>query len=438
MPETTPPAPSGVAGPVPASERFESLDLLRGVAVLGILVMNIYAFAMPFPAYFNPFVMGGTEPWNLGIWVFTHVLFDQKFMTIFSMLFGAGIVLAMDRAQAKNVAFAPLFFRRQFWLVVIALVHGYLFWMGDILFFYALVGMLVYLFRKLPPARLIAIAIFALPVPLLINYGASFYVEQLMAETAEITAEISDGAEVTTEQQAKLDEWRETRRFLAPNEEDVQAELDAYRGSYLDVLSFRAPQLFDMHMTALPFFVMWRVGGLMLLGMALMKLGVFSGQRSSGYYQRLMLGGYALGLPLTALSAWAFFANEFDPVWNLRQGGIANYLGSILVALGHVGAVMLIARAGVCHSLALRFEAVGRMAFTNYLMHTLVMTTIFYGYGLGLFGNVPRLEQMILVVAMLAFQLVISPWWLKRFRFGPAEWLWRSLSYGQRQPFLAR
>lgn len=438
MPETTMPAAHAAAGPVPASERFESLDLLRGVAVLGILVMNIYAFAMPFPAYVDPTVMGGNEPWNLGTWVVTHILFDQKFLTIFSMLFGAGIVLMMDRADAKGVPFGPMFFRRQFWLLVIALLHAYLVWFGDILFYYAVIGMLAYLFRKASPLTLIVVALFALQIPLLLTSVSADYMEQLMAEVAEIDVALAEGDEPTAEQQAKLDEWEQNRTFFAPTDEDVLADLEAYRGSYAAILEHRTPHVWMMHLTATPFFMLWRIGGLMLIGMALMKLGVLTGQRSNAFYRNLMLAGYGLGLPLTIYSAWAYFANDFEPLWSMRQGGVPNAWGSILVALGHVALVMLIARSGAFHSLALRFEAVGRMAFTNYLMHSLVMTTIFYGYGLGLYGEVPRLYQMLFVAGMLAFQLVLSPWWLKRFRFGPAEWLWRSLTYGQRQPFRVR
>lgn len=436
---STPSGPmTGVAAPVSTSERFESLDLLRGVAVLGILVMNIYAFAMPIPAYMDPTVMGGTEPWNLATWGITHIFFDQKFMSIFSMLFGAGIVLMQDRADAKGANFGPIFFRRQFWLLVIALVHGYLIWFGDILFYYALIGMLAYLFRRLAPTRLIVIAVIILPITLLANYATASYLEQLMAEAAAIEAEISAGAAPTDEQQAKLDEWKQTRSFLAPTDEDVQLELDTHLGSYTQILDYRVPQLLGMQLTATPFFVVWRVGGLMLLGMALMKLGLFSGERSTSFYRKLALLGYALGLPLTVLSTWGHFANDFDSLWSLRAGAIPNYYGSILVAFGHVGLIMLLAKSGAVHGLALCLEAVGRMALTNYLMHSIVMTSIFYGYGLGLYGQVSRSAQMLFVAAMLAFQILVSPWWLSRYRFGPVEWLWRSVSYGRFQPMRAR
>ena len=424
----------GVASPVSGGERLESLDLFRGVAVLGILVMNIYAFAMPFPAYMNPYMMGGTQPWNLGTWVVTHIVFDQKFMSIFSMLFGAGIILMMNRAEARDARYAGLFFRRQFWLLLIGALHAYLLWVGDILFYYALIGMLVYPFRKLAPKKLLVWGASIMLVPLLLNYATSFYVEEMLVEAAELEALEAKGTELSEEQRTTLEQWQASRPFLAPTEEDVARDLKAYRGSYADILEFRVPNVLSMHLQATPFFMLWRIGGLMMIGMALMKLGVLSGERSAGFYRRLALTGYGLGLPLTILSAVSFFSHDFDPVYTVRVGNVPNYVGSVLVALGHVAAFALLAKAGVLSGLFGRLRAVGRTAFSNYLLHSLVMTSLFYGYGLGLYGQVPRLWQMAFVVVLLAVQLVLSPWWLSKFRFGPAEYVWRSLSYWRRQP----
>ena len=422
------------AGPVAGSERFVSLDVLRGVGVLGILVMNVYAFAMPFPAYTNPYVMGGTDSLNLGVWIATHILFDQKFMTIFSMLFGAGIVLMAERAGARGAPFGPIFYRRQIWLLVLGALHAYLIWFGDILFYYALIGMLVFLFRHRSARTLIVVACVLLCVPPVFNYGSSFYMENLMSEAAGIEARVAAGAELSAGEQATLDEWRTSRAFFAPTEEDVQADLDAYRSDYATIVEHRVPFVFMMHLQATPFFMLWRIGGLMLLGMALMKLGAFTADRSTDFYRRLLFAGYAVGLPLTVLSAWLLFANDFEPIFVMRVGMLPNYVGSVLVALGHVAAVMLIVRLGVWSALVSRFAAVGRTALSNYLMHSLVMTTIFYGYALGLYGDVPRVGQQILVAVVIGAQLLLAPWWLSRFRFGPFEWLWRSLSYWRWQP----
>ncbi len=436
MTTSNPSGPPSAAEPVVGSQRIASLDVLRGVAVLGILVMNVYAFAMPFPAYMNPYVMGGTDPLNLGVWIATHVLFDQKFMTIFSMLFGAGIVLGAERAAQRGAPFGGVFYRRQIWLLVLGAVHAYLIWFGDILFYYALIGMLAYLFRKRSPRTLIVTACFMLCVPPLVNYGSSFYIENLMSEAAAIEARVEAGAQLSIDEQATLEEWRASRAFFAPTEDDVRADLDAYRSDYGTITEHRAPFVLMMHLQATPFFMLWRIGGLMLIGMALMKLGVFSAERPTASYRRLLIAGYALGLPLTLLSSWLLFANEFEPVFVMRFGTIPNYVGSVLVALGHVAGIMLIVKLGLLSAAASRFAAVGRTALSNYLMHSLVMTTLFYGYGIGLYGDVPRIGQQLLVAGLIGLQLLLAPWWLDRFRFGPFEWLWRSLTYWRRQPLL--
>jgi len=427
----------GHAAPVSRTERLESLDALRGVGVLGILVMNIYAFAMVFPAYANPLIMGGTDLLNLGTWFFTHIFFDQKFMSIFSMMYGSGIVMMMQRAEARGASFGPVFLRRSFWLLLLGAIHGYFIWWGDILFMYALVGLFVFLFRRLRPVTLIVVACFLLPVAVLTSFGASFYIEQMQAEVQELETIVAEGGSLDDEQRQLLEEWEASRAFMAPTAEDIRAEVDAYRGGYGEIVAYRASFVAMFQFQGVLSFGLWRVGGLMLIGMAFMKLGILTGERNPGFYRRMMIVGYALGLPLTVLSAFNLYAHDFESIYVWRYGMSINYVGSILVAFGHIGAVMLIVTTGALSSLVDRFAAVGRMALTNYLLHSVILTTVFYGYGLGLFASVPRIGQMAFVAAVIGIELAISAWWLARFRFGPVEWLWRSVTYWRLQPFAA-
>ena len=420
--------------PVSGTERYSSMDMLRGVAVLGILIMNIYAYAMPFAAYLNPLLMGGTDSANLGTWFVTHVLADQKFMTIFSMLFGAGLILMMARAESKGAKFGRLFYRRQFWLLLIGAVHAYLIWVGDILFSYALMGMFVFLFRRRSPRTLIVIACLMLPVAPLFNFGFSIAMEDALQQAAEYETLRDDGTELTAEQQELLDQVDVMRAFILPDDAALQKDLDAYQGSYADNIRYRTPIAFMLQTQSVLFFILWRVAPLMMIGMAMMKLGVFTGERSRRFYRRMMIAGYGLGLPLTIFSAWNAHAHAFDSIYMMRIGMLPNYVGSILVALGHIGLVMLLYQRGALGWLMQRFVAVGRMALSNYLMHSVVFTAVFYGFGLGLYGALPRVGQMALVIAMIGLQLLISPWWLARYRFGPVEWLWRSLTYLRLQP----
>lgn len=431
-PATGPTDPT--AGPVARAERLVALDVLRGVAVLGILVMNIYAFAMPFAAYANPLAWGGTEPHNIGTWFVTHVVFDQKFMSIFSMMFGAGIVLMSDRARDKGTTFGRVFYRRQFWLLLIALLHAYLIWLGDILFFYAIIGMLVYGFRNLSPRSLVGTGCVLLVIAPLLSLGGGAYMQDLKARAEQLESQQQAGETLTDEELETVEEWAETRSFILPGDEEIAAEVAAYTGSWIDAFLHRAEFVASFQINGMLFYVLWRVGGLMLIGMALMKAGVLGGQRGRAFYRRLMLVGYVVGLPITAWSAINAGAHAYDPLYMFRVGNLWNYVGSIVVALGHIGLVMLCVTSGWLKHLLGRFAAVGQMALTNYLMHSLVMTALFYGWGLGLYGDVSRVGQMGFVAALVGLQLLVSPWWLARYRFGPAEWLWRSLTYWRRQP----
>lgn len=426
----------GAAAPVSSAERISAIDTLRGIAVLGILVMNIYAFAMPFQAYMNPLPMGGLEWYNQATWIFTHVFFDQKFLTIFALLFGAGLVIMWQRAEARGARPGRVWYRRQAWLLVIGAVHAYLIWWGDILFHYALMGMFVYLFRKWQPKGLIILACCMLPVALVFSYGGSYYMEDLRTQASELAGLIDAGEELNDEQQQVREQWEAMQPFMDPTPESLQKDVDTHLGSYGGIVAYRAPTVAMMQAQNTLSFALWRVGGLMILGMALMKLGILSGQRDAAFYRRMALLGYGLGLPILAFSAVNLYAHGFEPLYMFRVGMAPNYVGSVLVSFGHIALVMLIVKSGAWSMLMARFAAVGQMALTNYLMHSVVMTTIFYGYGFGLYGSVPRLAQMGFVVALIGFQLWLSPLWLTRYRFGPIEWLWRSLTYWRRQPML--
>ncbi|MDX1507277.1 MAG: DUF418 domain-containing protein [Woeseiaceae bacterium] len=422
------------SGPVRARERIASLDILRGIAVLGILVMNVYAFAMPFYAYGNPLAGGGTELHNLGTWFVTHLFFDLKFMSIFSMLFGAGIILMANRAAAREARFATIFYRRQFWLMLIGLAHAYLIWFGDILFFYALCGMLVYLLHKRTARTQLLVACLMLPVVPLLNFGIGTYTTELKQRVASYEQRLAAGEELGEQEQAAIEEWQELKPLMLPGDEEYAADVAAYTGSYADAMSYRVPFVASLHSEGFLFFGLWRIGGLMLIGMALMQLGVLDASRSDGFYRSMVLAGYGIGMPLVVFSAVSLQAHDWDPLWTFRIGYVPNYFGSVAMAFGHIGVTMLIVRSGWWAGLMARLAAVGRMALSNYLLQSVVMTTIFYGHGLGWYTQFSRLEQMGFVAGLLAVQLVVSPWWLSRFRFGPVEWLWRSLTYWRRQP----
>jgi len=441
-PTFEPPALAAPAlAPVVAGDRFGSVDTLRGVAVLGILAMNIMAFAMPMAGYFNP-MSAGLAPYqgefsgvNRAAWWVQYLVFDMKMITIFSMLFGAGLVLMHDRASVRaRRGFAGVYYRRLAVLAVVGLVHAYLIWFGDVLFIYALCGLLLYPLRRFRPATLMSVGVVLVLVGMVITSLLGLLAGFMRDEAGVAQAIIASGGTPTREQQGWLDGWNGMNSGFNPTPEQAKEQIESFRGPASTVVLANAAHALPMHLFMFPLFFFWRTAGMMLIGMGLMKLGVFSARRSPRFYGTLMLVGYGVGLALLLVGARELIRTRFDAVDYHLYTGHFNAVGSVFVALGHVGLVMLVCQKGALAWLTGRLGAVGRMAFTNYLSQSLICTTIFYGWGLGYFGALERAELMLVVLGVWLAQLLWSPWWLARFRFGPAEWLWRTLTYAKVQP----
>lgn len=434
--------PTPKAEPVAANERVAAVDVLRGFALLGILAMNIVGFAWPGAAYDNPTRGGGFNGLDRVIWVFNHLFSEMKMMTLFSMLFGAGLVLMSERSDQRGASLRGVYYRRCLWLLVFGLIHSYLIWFGDILVMYAECGLIIYLFRRWRPRTLIPLGVVFLCVivPIVMAFAAGFDFLENTAKKAE-TAERAKKSPTRFQAWIYHDVW--TAKILPkidPHSQKKKANFEKsikiHRGGYAGIVKERAKELFIAQTVGFLLGGFWLAGGRMLIGMGLMKLDVFSGRRSRRFYTWLALLGYGIGLPLVGYDAYKLIQTNFSFRFHLHGGIFLNFFGSVLVALGHVGALMLIYKAGMLTWLTSRLAAVGRMALTNYLTHSIVCTTLFYGYGFGAFGHVNRTGLAGIVLIIWITQLLISPIWLERFRFGPAEWLWRSLTYWKLQPML--
>ena len=399
--------PSLNAGPVGRSVRILSIDVLRGFAVLGILVMNIQSFSMIGAAYLNPYSYGDLSGANYAVWFLSHLLADSKFMTIFSLLFGAGIVLMASRREATDRPAAGVHYRRVFWLIVFGLLHGLFLWYGDILYAYGICGLVIYLFRRRSSRFLLIAGALVVGVASLLTMFWQVTLPYWPPEAIE---------------QVEVEWW-------APPPEAVQTELDAYRGGWSEQQVARAPTAIFMETNHFLTETMWRAGGLMLIGMALFKLGVFSAERSRRFYIRMTSLGFGFGLPIVVFGVLYCDDHAWDVHSAFFGGSQFNYWGSLLVAAGWIGVVMLVCQRHGWDRAKMTLAAVGRMALSCYLLQTIICTTIFYGHGFGLYGSVSRVGQAMIVVAVWAFLLVFCPFWLQRFRFGPFEWLWRSLTY---------
>lgn len=404
-------APLVGAAPAVDAERIVPIDAMRGFALLGILVMNIQAFAMNDSAYMNPSAYGDLTGANFWVWYLSHIFADTKMMTTFSMLFGAGIVLMTARAESASGRSAGLHYRRMGVLILFGLLHAYLLWYGDILYTYGMCGLLAYLFRRVRPWLLIVIGVIGLIPPSLFSLGFGMWMRHMTPDKlAEFTHEM----------------WRPTAEMIAE-------DLANYRGNWFTEIAARAPDAFAFQTVFLLLF-MWRVLGQMLIGMALFRLGVFSATRSAATYLTMIGVAVFVGIPTIMLGAYGNVRSGWDVKYVMPYGTQFNYWASVLGSLGWIGVVMLACQSAAWAPVTSRLAAVGQMALTNYLSHTLICTTIFYGRGFGMYGRVERVGQIFIVFAIWVVQLIWSPIWLRHFRFGPAEWLWRSLTYGRRQP----
>jgi uncharacterized protein len=399
------------AAPVSSTQRLETLDVLRGFALLGILAMNIRIMAGPFGAYMYPLAMFEYAGANRTTYLFTNTAFDLKMMGLFSMLFGASVLLYAAKSSAPGGLVRSLWFRRMFWLLVIGLVHAYLIWDGDILVPYALCGILLLWWMRR----------FSAPVLL----GASCAV-LLMG------AVLTVGHFMAWDTMSEADRTQEMAIFM-PNDAQTKEQLDSLLGSYADVVRHRAPHAFLFQTFVFATFFFWRCSGMMLLGMALYKWGFLEGRRSAATYA--ITAG--ISIPVGLALSW-HGAMELDRIRYAMPQRILvdlwNYAGAIPASVGYASLIILAVKRDVVHGLRGRLAAVGQMALSNYLLHSVVTSIVFLGWGFGFVGRLDYAEQLLFVAAFWVCQLVISPVWLARYRFGPVEWLWRSLTYWQRQP----
>ena len=398
--------PPPIHVPVTSDERIESLDVLRGFALLGVLVMNMQLFSMIEASLMNPTSFGNFTGINRLVWIVTYLFGDLKFMANFSILFGAGILLMTQRAEARGKGSASLHYQRMFWLLVIGLVHAYGFWHGDILVTYAVTGMAVYLLRRLSSPWLLAIGVIALIPPSLFFLFSQLTMPWWPPES--MTELLAD--------------WQ-------PDGQQIEDELAAYRGGWWDQMAYRVPSSLMMQVFLIPIWAGWRTGGLMLIGMALLKSQVLTAERSTRFYVLMAIAGLSLGLPVVACGIAFNFANDWSVERSMFLGYQFNYWGSVAVGLAYLAIIMLMVKSGVLRWLQEGLSAMGRMALSNYLAQTLICTTLFYGHGFGLFGRVERWQQLLVALGILTAQMIISALWLRSFRYGPMEWFWRSLTY---------
>jgi len=397
--------------PVTTSQRILSLDILRGFAICGILLINIQSFAMPGAAYLNPMAYGDMSGINGWVWKLSYILGDSKFMAIFSILYGAGIVLVTQKAESKSGKSAGIHYRRTFWLLIVGLIHAHIIWAGDILVAYAICALLVYLFKNLKPRTLLVLGILFISVHTLFYTFLGTSLENWPPE--QLASASAD--------------WK-------PDQESINNEIAAITGTWSEQISHNSGSAIFMETIVFLMLFLWRAGGLMLVGMALYKWGILTAQKSVSFYKIGWVIGWLVGFPIVIYGVYTQFDAGWSYEYSMFLGSQWNYWGSLGVSFGYICMIMLFARSDVMRWLQDRLAALGQMALTNYISQSIICTLIFYGIGFGLFGQLERSTQFIVVVSVWILQLLWSRPWLNKYRFGPLEWVWRSLTYMKRQP----
>jgi uncharacterized protein len=407
----------------PTGTRLESLDFIRGCALFGILIMNIAGMGMG-PAYDDPTVMGGATGINLWTWYVVNVGFEGTQRGLFSILFGAGVILFTSRPDSTDA-----YFRRNLWLIAFGLFNAWvLLWGGDILYFYGLTALFLYSFRNLAGKKLLGLGVAAFVLGAAWS-GLETY-NMLDLHKRALAAETVAAAERSQQQKKLIEQWKEQARG-SPSPERVAELKRENQAGYISALMVRAPRISHAQSwDAYRYF--FDIFGMMMIGMGLFKLGVLTLEARTRTYLAMMAGGYAIGLPLNIYEANWLMSHGFSGLAR-HQANITYDFARLAQTIGHLGLLGLFLKSGIFGLFRRSMAAVGRMALTNYLTHSVVALIIFVL--LGYWGKLERHQLYFIVFSIWAVQIVISPIWLKHFHFGPVEWLWRYLTYGKQPKF---
>lgn len=423
--------------PVGLAERIPTIDLVRGMALLGILLMNIPFFGQAHQLETEPYFRPGSTDYR--VFAVVTILFEGKMRALFSMLFGAGLLMFTGRKEtAGQLNTADLFYRRLLWMALFGVIHEYvLLWVGDILFDYAICGLFVYVFRNLRPRQLLLAALVCLTITGLKHIRHHLEVKEKRAKYLTAVSLETQRKKLTEEQKKDKEAWEKAVKAVKPDPKEVAEMNQKMRSDYGTIYKTLEPFNIKFHSTHL-YLNLWDPLVMMFLGMALYKRGFFQNRLSTRTYGLVLAGGYGIGLPLAilhfflgqqAVTAPARFADSQvfpeDIFYDLQRIGLA---------LGHASLLLLVYRAGVLRWLR-GIANVGQMAFSNYILQSILCGLFFYGFGLGYFGKLPYHRLYLVVAGVWVVNLIFSALWLRFFRFGPLEWAWRSLTYWERQPW---
>lgn len=431
-----------VASPLRKKERIIFLDCVRGIALLGILLMNSMAQSQSHLFYDFMNLNQPVTGLNFYAWVVERGFFEGTMRGLFSILFGAGTVLLLSRLQIKKTGLEPadIFYRRMLWLLAFGLINAFLFlWPGDILYPYALCGLLLFPFRNWPVKKLLWCVL------LLLALG-TYRENRMLLDNKDVITKGQVAEKIDTVKQKLNEEQKEDLKkwygFKEENTSDgmmkkAMEETKKTReksGSYVSMVKYFR----DINMMIESIFFYnswWDILMFMFLGIALLRSGFIEGRRSTALYATLAIIGIGAGVLMNYFLLKAEYGSRFDMVVFTQKWDFSYYqLRRLFQTMGYLSLLVLIYKVIPFRKVLNIFAPVGQLAFTNYLMQSIIMATIFYG--MGWFGKLQRYEVYYVVAGVWVFQIIFSHIWLRYFLFGPFEWLWRSLTYLHRQPFV--
>lgn len=433
---------AGPIGPVARHERIQSLDVARGVAVLGILLMNIWAFAGPQAWFDYPFAIADRAGAAVATWTIVHTLFEGTQRAMLSLLFGAGAAMALSRLEerAGRTRARATYYRRTFGLIALGLVNAYIFlWPADILFVYGLAGLLLYPLRRLATPVLIGIVVVAMAVPAAMRIADINDLRNLEAASKAATALKATGIVLSSSQQKSIDDWNAKLAKARPGAADEKITSDIalmQNGSLAQIAAHQAKSSLILQTIVAAKWWFLDALSMMVLGMLLYRTGILTRPAPMRRYLLMAGIGFAVGLPLALWQTGTSLAADFHPVAT-RVTQLAIDVRRCALAFGYLGLVLWFCHLPVGHAIKRPLVAVGRMALTNYMAQSVLCAIIFYGFGFGLYGQLAGYQLYFVVAAVWLVEILWSLWWLARFRIGPLEWLWRSFTYRQKQAWKA-
>lgn len=422
--------------PTSNTQRISSMDTIRGIALLGILLMNITGFGL-YKAYFDATNNGGATGWNLNVWWMNMLFFEGTMRGMFSMLFGAGILLFTSRSIESNqgIAVTDLFFRRLMWMVLFGVIHCYLLlWDGEILYAYGIVGMFAFSFRHLSPKKLILGLALMLAFDTALTVKEYYSTNELYSTSIAANLKKTKGDSLTIAEKKAISKWEDKVKESKASPQQLKDEMTARSKGYWSIVMHKAPENMLAETVFLYRYNFWDTLAMMLFGMAFFKNGILKASKSNRFYLIMALIGYGIGISINYYEAKLITSNNFSIV-SISKSFLTYQFGRIPTTCGHIAMIMLFVKSGILPFLQRAFAAVGQMAFSNYITHSIICNIIFLGYGFSMYGKLQRYELYYIVISIWIFQLIFSPIWLKYFRFGPLEWMWRSLTYWKIQPF---